>query len=137
MKIVTNEKLVQRNSRIGMIAILASMSIIGVSIYLSFTSIDPAMLNWLWIAPIVAFLLMQVGVYFGNRWGRHPRPDEVLDEALKGLDDRYTVYHYSLPVHHLLVGPVGLWVLEVYPQAGKVAYNEKKKRWEHQGGTLA
>src|SRR5512145_2998290 len=136
MKIVTNEKLVQRNSRIGMAALLGSMSLIGLSLYLSFTSRDPALFNLLWVSPIVAFLLMQVGVYFGNRWGRHPRPDEVIDESLKGFDDRYTLYHYSLPVHHLLVGPVGIWVLEVYSQAGKVAYNEKKKRWQHQGGSL-
>lgn len=136
MKIITNEKLIQRNSRIGMVATLSSLVVLLGGFVLSMQSRDPNMLNIMWGALLLGFLLSQVGIYFGNRWGRRPRPDEALDQALKGMDDRYTVYHYTTPIAHLLVGPVGIWVLETYPQAGKVTYNEKKKRWQQRGGNV-
>ncbi|MFZ6029157.1 MAG: hypothetical protein ACOYYS_15700 [Chloroflexota bacterium] len=136
MKIVTNEKLIRRNSRIGMTATLAGLLVLLGGFVISMQSRDSSMFNVMWGALLLGFLLSQVGIYFGNRWGRRPRPDEALDQALKGMDDRYTVYHYTTPVAHLLVGPVGLWVLETYPQPGKVVYNEKKKRWQQKGGSF-
>jgi hypothetical protein len=88
------------------------------------------------IALLVGFGLSQIGIYFGNRWGRRPRPDEILDTALKGLDGRYSLYHYSTPTSHLLVGPAGVWILMPRQQAGTITYDEAKKRWRQKGGNL-
>ena len=81
---------------------------------------------------MVGFLLSQVGIYFSNRWGRRPRPDELIDQALKGLDNKYALYHYSTPVSHLLVGPAGVWILLPYYQRGKITF--ENGRWKQKGG---
>lgn len=140
MKIVTDEKLIKRNGRIGSITTIASLAVLGVGFYLAVTSTsadsqqNPTMFAIMWGTLIVGFVLSQVGIYYGNRWGRRPRPDEVLDAALKGMDDRSTLYHYRAPVHHVLVGPPGIWILLPYHQMGKVTYDAKKKRWQQKGG---
>jgi hypothetical protein len=83
-------------------------------------------------ALILGFLLSQVGIYFTNRWGREPRPDQFLNQGLKGLDNKYTIYHYTAPVSHLLVGPAGIWVLLPKNQRGVITY--ERGRWRQKGG---
>jgi hypothetical protein len=131
MKIISNTKLIQRNKKIGQILTLTSLVVLGIGLYISF---NPETLNLSLIALIIGFLLSQIGIYFGNRWGRSPRPDEHLDGALKGLDDRYTLYHYTSPVTHLLVGPAGVWALLPIHQRGKITY--EKGRFRQKGGGL-
>lgn len=130
MKIIKNEKTIKRNSRIGQIASLAGLLILGLGMYISFAK--PEMIATAWAALLVGFLISQIGLYFGNRWGKSPRPDEMLDIALKGLDDRYAIYHYKTPASHLLVGPTGLWLLFPKHQRGKFTY--EKNRWKQRGG---
>jgi hypothetical protein len=72
-------------------------------------------------------------VYFANRWGKSPRIDERLTQSLKGLDDRYTLYHYTTPVPHLLTGPAGLWVLVPQYQGGQITYDGKRYRQQGVG----
>jgi hypothetical protein len=81
---------------------------------------------------MVGFILSQVGIYFGNRWGRSPRVDERITAALKGLTKDYTLYHFLTPVSHLLVGPAGVWIIEPYYQRGTIVY--EKNRWKQKGG---
>jgi hypothetical protein len=85
---------------------------------------------------MVGFILSQVGIFFGNRWGRTPRPDEKITQSLKGLEDKYVLYHYTTAVPHLLVGPAGVWALIPYPVKGTITYDEKKGRWNHKGGNI-
>lgn len=81
--------------------------------------------------------MSQVGIYFGNRYGRRPRPDEVLDSALKGMDDRWAVFHYTKGlVDHLLTGPGGIWLLKPYHQMGTLVRNPKNGRWQMKGGGI-
>jgi hypothetical protein len=68
----------------------------------------------------------------GNRYGRSPRPDEKLDAGLKGLQNEFSIYHYTTPVSHLLVGPAGVWILLPYHQRGRVTF--RKNRWRMSGG---
>jgi hypothetical protein len=84
------------------------------------------------VALLLGFFMSQVGMYYGNRWGRSPRPDEMIDKSLKGLGREYTVYHYKTAAAHLLVGPAGIWTLMPYYQSGKIIY--EKKRWKSKGG---
>lgn len=80
----------------------------------------------------LGFIMTQAGMYLSSRWGRSPRPDERLDAALKGLPGEATIYHWNTPAPHLLVGPMGVWVLLPYPQHGKLIYD--KNRWRLSGG---
>jgi hypothetical protein len=130
MRIISNTKLIKRNARIGAVASLIGLVVLAGGLVVSFTRPDQIALAW--GSLLLGFILTQVGLYFGNRWGRKPRPDEVLDNSLKGLDDRYAIYHYNSPVAHLLLGPAGLWILLPYHQSGRITY--EKNRWRQRGG---
>ena len=133
MKTIKNEKLIKRNSKLGQWTSLGALVILGGGMYLSFTK--PQLFSYSLIALVLGFMLTQVGMYFGNRFGRSPRPDEKLDAALKGLPGDFTMYHYLTPVSHLLVGPAGIWVIIPMRQRGKVSY--VKNRWKLTGGGFA
>jgi len=130
MKIIKNEKLIKRNAKIGQYTSLGALVILGVGMYISFTR--PELFVWAVGALLVGFTLTQIGMYFGNRWGRSPRPDEKLDAGLKGLPKDYSMYHWTTPIAHLLVGPAGVWALIPYHQRGQVIY--RKNRWKMSGG---
>jgi hypothetical protein len=132
MEVFTNERLIRRNARIGQIASIVGLLVLAGGMVISFSR--PEFFTLSMAALLVGFTLSQVGIYFGNRWGRRPRPDELLNQALKGLDGRYYLYHYVTPATHLLVGPVGVWVLLPRPQRGTITY--EKGRWRQKGGNL-
>ncbi len=139
MKIVKNEKLITRNAKIGRYSSLVGLLIIiGVTIYL-FQAMGRAetiteTTTWLLLGTLlVSMIISQVSVYFATRWGR--RPDLLLEKALKGLPGDYTLYHYTTPVPHLLVGSAGLWLLLPYFVRGVVTY--RKNRWRLSGGSWA
>ena len=130
MKIIKNEKLIKRNSKIGQYTSLGALVVLGIGMYISFTRSE--LFIWAVGALLLGFTLTQIGMYFGNRWGRSPRPDEKLDSGLKGLHKDFNIYHWSTPIAHLLVGPGGIWVLIPYHQRGHVTY--RKNRWRMSGG---
>jgi hypothetical protein len=132
MDVITNERLIKRNARIGQVSSLVGLLILGAGMYISFT--QPELFSISLGALLVGFALSQVGIYFGNRWGRRPRPDELLNQSLKGLDGRYKLYHYQSPSSHLLVGPAGVWVILPRHQRGTISY--EKGRWRQRGGNL-
>jgi hypothetical protein len=119
---------------IGRYGNLVAIAILGGGLYLSFRNQDMILVSV--AALIVGFVLSQVGIIYSNRFGRSPRLDQELDNALKGLDDQYVIYHYRTPVNHLLVGPAGIWILFPYFQKGKILYNEQKGRWKRIGGNF-
>ncbi len=130
MKIIKNEKLIKRNGAIGGYASIAGLIILAGGMYVAYT--QPELATWSFIALAVGFILTQVSMYFGNRWGRRPRPDEQLDAALKGLPGDGILYHYSSSVPHLYVGAAGIWILLPFHQRGKVTF--QKNRWRSSGG---
>jgi hypothetical protein len=132
MNVITNQSLIRRNARIAQFAGLAGLAVLLGGMYFLFA--QPEQFAIIWVMVLLGFILSQVGIYFTNRWGRRPRPDERLNQALKGLDHNYTLYHYSSPVSHLLVGPAGVWVLIPRYQRGTITY--EKGRWRQKGGGI-
>lgn len=129
MKVVSNDRLIKRNARIGQIASVTGLVVLGGGLFISFQAPEQFTLSW--GALLVGFILSQVGLYFTNRWGRTPRPDEELSKTLKGLNQEYTLYHYSTPAKHVLLGPAGIWVLAAHHQNGEIRYENGK--WKHSG----
>lgn len=130
MKVVIDEKLIKRNAKIGQVVTILSLAVLGAGMFITFQK--PDLLPLSIGALLVGFLLSQVGIYFTNRWGRSPRPDEQISLALKGLDKRYALYHYRTPASHVLVGPAGVWIMIPKHQRGKITY--QKNRWRQSGG---
>lgn len=132
MNIIRNESLIKRNTTIARVGLVVTMAALIGGMYLSIKF--PQEVNLSFGMLIVALLLFQVTIYFQNRWGRKPRPDQMLDTALKGLDNRYSLFHYSAPVNHLLIGPSGVWSLIPLNARGKITY--AGGRWRQKGGNL-
>jgi hypothetical protein len=132
MFIHRNDTLIKRNARIGQVTMFVALAVLAGGMFVSFQY--PERSNWSFLALLLGFILSQVGIYFSNRFSRKPRPDELLDQALKGLDKRYALYHYITPATHLLVGPSGVWVLLPYYQRGTITYT--KGRWRQYGGGI-
>ncbi|MBC7878224.1 MAG: hypothetical protein H7Y59_13720 [Anaerolineales bacterium] len=130
MKIIKNEKLITRNGKIGQYTSIGALVVLGAGMYISFKK--PEFFIYSMLSLVVGFIMTQIGMYMGNRWGRSPRPDEKIDSGLKGLHSEFNMYHYASPVSHLLVGPSGVWVLIPYHQQGKISYT--KNRWKMSGG---
>ena len=130
MKIIKNEKLIKRNSVVGQWLSLGALVVLGLGMYISFTK--PDLFTYSLICLLVGFIMTQVGMYMGSRWGRSPRPDEKIDSGLKGMHAEFTLYHYTTPASHLLVGPSGVWALLPYHQRGKISF--EKNRWKMRGG---
>jgi hypothetical protein len=131
MRILTNERLYKRNTRLAFAANLGGMFFLVASIYVLFNSNEQFGLYLLFL--MLGIILMQFGIYF-NRWNR--RPDLALNQALKSLDDSYTLYHYRSPVSHLLLGPTGLWIILPRHTRGTISYDSKRRRWRTKGGGL-
>jgi hypothetical protein len=132
MVINTNLPLLKRNRRIAQICSLSGLTILIAGMLVSFRMPDKVYIAM--SALVAGFIISQIGIYFTNRWGRSPRPDEVLNQALKGLDDKYHLFHYLTPVSHLLVGPAGIWILSAKHQKGKITFSNG--RWHQRGGNL-
>ncbi len=68
---------------------------------------------------ILGFVAANVGGYNTRRFGRSPRPDERLAQALKGFDDRYMLFSWLLPAPYVFAGPSGIYTIALREQAGQ------------------
>ncbi len=134
MRIVANDKLIQRNSQIAKYATFGGLALLIGALVINILALtrpnEPTLLIYVMVAFFVGFTLTNIGTLFNNRWGR--RPDKALADSLKGLDDRFTLYNYKLGASHVLVGPSGPIVLLPKYQAGPVAFDGRK--WTNPGG---
>ncbi len=124
MRLFTNENLYKRNTRLAFIANLGSMFFLLASVYVLFIG---SALGLYLLFLFLGIVSMQTGIYFG-RWNR--RPDLAIDNALKSVDDSYTLYHYTTPVSHLLLGPSGIWILLPRHARGTVTFDQRRQRWK-------
>lgn len=131
MRIITNENLYKRNSRVALVGNLLGMLLLVASVYVLFLAQEDIGRYLLFF--IGGLLFTQVGMYF-NRWNK--RPDRALGRGLKSLDDSYTLYNYTSPVSHLLVGPSGLWILLPRHTNGTITYDAKRRKWRSDGVKL-
>jgi hypothetical protein len=132
MRIYTNERLAQRNAKIGTWSTLTALAIWGAAAYVSFNM--PQMVLLSGAGLFLGFIVSQVGIYFLNHWGRKPRVDEQLNASLKGLPRDYSIYHFLTATSHLMVGPAGIWTILPYYQRGTITF--EKNRWRQRGGGL-
>jgi hypothetical protein len=134
MKISENNKLIERNKKIAQYTLYVSLALLVFGFIWSIRNTDPdkAVVGWLILLP--SYFLVQISIYMANKWGKSPRPDEIVIQSLKGLNDEYTLYNYTTPVPHLLVGPQGAWILNPYHQKGVISFNSDKNRYQQKGG---
>ncbi|MGD2076928.1 MAG: nuclease-related domain-containing protein [Chloroflexota bacterium] len=83
------------------------------------------------IALVGGFILTQYGLYLQHRYARSPRPDEVIDDAIKSVARDGVMYHYILPAPHVLLTPSGPIVFNLKYQIGVIQADGDK--WSQKG----
>lgn len=134
MKISINQNLIHRNKLISQIMLYLAIGLIVVGLILSFTNLNKASVFLSYLVLLPAYIFMQINIYMANKWGKNPRVDEIITNALKGLDNRYSLFHYTTDIPHLLIGPAGIWVIKPYHQYGTITYDAQKKKYTQKGG---
>jgi len=133
MRLVTDQKMVARNASIGKYSLQAGLILLVgalvIDIYGFTKPQDTMIIVYAMGAFFVGLVLTNLSAYFNNRWGR--RPDKGLNDALKGLDEHYALYHYRLGAAHVLFGPGGVSVLVPKYQPGRITI--QKGRWQAPG----
>lgn len=135
MRLVTNEPLVKRNATIGRYGSAAGLVVLVGGLIVSFYGRDNPLLQTVpFVTLVIGFLLSNAGIYFTNRYGRNPRADTTLAGALKGFDDRYSLYNYYLPAPHFLITPNAIYSVTAKHQSGVVQWDGK--RWKHKNANF-
>lgn len=135
MIILRDEKRIARLSLLAKVASYGGMAILLVGLALAFVTTDfERVFVYQLIALLIGWIGSQIGIYLMMRYGRSPRPDEVLDEAVRRVAKNSRMYHYLLPAPHTLLTPQGVIVFNPRPNTGKISVNGDK--WQQAGGFL-
>jgi hypothetical protein len=155
MKVYRNSTLIEKRERMGRRLSLAGLLVLFVGLLASFvpsryppgtvpsSEFGQFMQQWwstiAFAALPIGFLFASAGSYFITRYARRRwpgvnqvlRPDELLERSLKGLNDQYTLFLYSLPVAYAVLTPTALVTLTVRGDKGHVRVQGDKwrERW--------
>ena len=139
MKIFIDQKAVRRNTLIGKILRWVSLGCMLVGLIAVFSqeiANNPSLFMIFFSIMLVGVVISSISSYFTTRFGKSPRPDELIDKSFKGLDDRFNLYHYKFSIPHLMVSPAGIWSITPAFIDGEIVYNESKANWEHKKSSL-
>jgi len=125
MQRYANDRTINFKTKLGKILAFGGVGIVIIIFILSFQ--DGMLTNLLLIVTVIGMVLFQYGYFLYNRWGKHPRIDEIFEQALKGLDSRYSIFHYELGTNHVLIGPGGIFALVPVFIDGEITFNGN--RW--------
>lgn len=137
MEVIRNDAKIKRYRQISQGASIFGLAILSFGLVLAFTG-NEAAIFYQWIVLIVGILMWQVALNFSYKYVQRPRPDEVLDNALKGSSYKSYLYHHYLPANHVLLTRSGPVVLVPKSQTGTVSVvgTEKGDRWRRRGSLL-
>jgi len=126
MKVIIDRARLARRARLSHAASLGGLLAILGSVALTMFRPDLATPGAFLL--VAGFAAATIGTAQANRWVKRPRPEEILDQALKGLDDHYRLYHYRQGAPpHLLLTPSDLVVIEC--RVGEGLYRFDNGRW--------
>lgn len=127
MRIIAREAYIRRATEIGKWLTLLSLALLAASLLLYMTRSE----LWGIILGLggLGFVFSVIGSYYGDRFAGALAHHVRIPEALKGLDDEYTLLIYKTPAPFVLLEPSGLTVLLVKNQGGEVTYAHGK--WQH------
>ncbi len=136
MKSLTSQARVARGKRLGKIGTFAGLGFLLGGLVVSFVLQESPLLLVALGFLLLGILASSIGTVNLNRWVREPRADQALEQGLKGYDDRYRLYNYLLPAPHVLLCPIGLYVLTAMGQDGVVRYDGGRFRRSFSLGRL-
>lgn len=131
MRIETNKKLIDRNTKWAFRAFFITFALILGSLFLfgspimALTGLDDATATI--IAVVIPSILLPVSfiatrfsMRLTNLWTRPPRPEKTLGESLKGIGRTAVLYnYYHFPARHVLITPAGVIAMTTRWQDGR------------------
>jgi hypothetical protein len=120
MRLTTNEKLIERQSKLARYATFGGLAILLGSLAASFMS-TTFPIGVAYGLLFVGFIFAYIGAVLANKYIKEPRADQALEKALKGFDNKNHLYNLVLPIAHVLLTPTGLVIFRVKPQDGQVS----------------
>src|SRR5665648_176411 len=139
MKIIIDENKVKKLGKIGVILRWTSIGFLIIALIAVFSPNaieNQTTLSIYFGVLIVGVFISSISNSLTSRYGKSPRPDELLDMTFKGLDDKYSFYHYKTSIPHLLIGPAGIWTIIPSFVDGELIFDEKKKIWTRKSGSF-
>jgi hypothetical protein len=134
MQIVAKESHINTRRKIGERAPFAGLLVLALSVILVF-----ARPEWIWQTMMLVwagFLISLIGSYLGDRFVGPNAQHKRVPEALKGLDNTYTLLMYKLPVPFVLLEPGGLTVMSIRSQGGAISYDGARWHQKQKMGFL-
>lgn len=136
MRVVRNIGYVKRRRRAGRVIVFSGVLLLFGSWALSF--LMPTLFLAAMLGLAFGFIFFNGGLQQLTRWSRKPRADEVLDQELRPLNDRFTLVHFpELPGRrpdHVLIMPSGLLVMTTREIQGRLSV--KGRTWRKRGNPL-
>lgn len=133
MRIVRNVGYVQRRKRYARLSALCGFLLLAGTFFIA---LRPDYLLLAYALLFGGFILFNMGMQQVGKWSRTPRNDQMIDQRLASLGERFTLVHYAQidkkVVEHLLIHPGGVLVLTAKELAGNIT--GKNGRWR-KGGT--
>ncbi len=128
MEIIRNEQYIATRARIGTITSFLGLGVLIGGMVLTFFNNNPQYITIALLCLPLGWLFSQIGLYFANRFVRSPRPDERIDEGLGNVKGG-RLYHYVLPVPHVILSRAGIITIVSKYQSGDITvdgYNWKQ-----------
>ncbi len=126
MQIYLNQDYIKRRATIGKWTTGVALVVLLAGSIISFSG-TVNLLPVALVCLLIGFIGANMGSYYMRRFVRKPRPDEVIANSLKGLDDRYEFFAWTLPAANVLLSPAGLYVMVTRDQQG--AITASGNRW--------
>lgn len=126
MRVVTNAKLAKRNRQWAQYLFFASFGLLILGLFVTNRQIvadQSANLLLDVILPTAvlpaAFIMTIISVRMTNLWARQPRPEKAIEEGLKGIPPKTTLFnYYHFPARHVLICPAGVFAIVTRFQDG-------------------
>ena len=128
MRNIVDDDRIEKGARLGKIATFLGLGFLGAGLVVSLVLKESPLLWTSFLFLLLGIGVSSIGTMNMNRWVREPRADQALAQGLKGFDNRYHLYSYMLPAPHVLLCPIGLYVLTAFGQDGVIRYDGTKFR---------
>ncbi len=127
MRVIVKNTYIERRIQLAQWLPLVALGLLAGSMLVSWKQPD----QWSLTLALVGlgFIFSVAGSYYVDRFGGRLPHFAKVPEALKGLDDSYTLLIYRLPVPFVLVEPGGLTAIQVKGQGSEVSYRDG--HWRH------
>lgn len=141
MQVVVNEQYIARRARNAQLTTWLGLGCMLGGLGISFLGLD--YIGWSYAALFGGLLFFNLGARDRVRFARRPREDELVAQALRGLDHRYRLAQFlpGVPANHVLLTPGGVFVFEVRHHVGTVTVRgpryERRWNWLLMIGSIA